>query len=81
MYKIILPSEQNATLTETPVPISFTQTLNLNAPISMEVNFPNRSICVLEKFEIFCYDSGNFDKFWKLPSPDFFPAFESEFLR
>jgi hypothetical protein len=60
-------------------PVTLTEVLKLNAPISMEIDFHNRSVCVLENFEIFCYNASNFLQKWKLPNPDFLPSFESEY--
>lgn len=46
----------------------------------MEIDFFNRSVCVLENFEIFCYNASDFLQKWKMPSPDFLPSSESECL-
>lgn len=78
IYKILLPNERNATAD--PSPVTLTQVLKLNAPISMEINFLNRTVCVLENFEIYCYNASDFLHKWKLPHPDFLPTFESKFF-
>ncbi|KAL7046079.1 hypothetical protein ACKWTF_002468 [Chironomus riparius] len=39
----------------------------------MEVDIRNHSVCVLENFEIYCYNVSNFMNKWKLPPPDFMP--------
>ncbi|CRL03072.1 CLUMA_CG016407, isoform A [Clunio marinus] len=77
IYKIILPSERNSSSSDMSAPVTLTQVLKLNAPISMEINFLNHSVCVLESFEIYCYNASDFLQKWKLPSPDFLPAFET----
>lgn len=56
-----------------------TQNLTLKAPVSLEINFSNKTACVLDDFDIFCYNSSNLQQNWKLPRPDMFPAFECEF--
>lgn len=81
IYKLILPSERNNSIAESLSSFTLTQVLKLNAPISMEINFLNNSVCVLENLDIICYNASNFlDKF-KLPNPDFLPAFECEFQK
>lgn len=79
IYKITLPSERKSSVAEDFAPVAITQGLKLNAPISMEINFLNHSVCVLEDFEINCYNPSNFAEKWKLPNPDFLPAFECKF--
>lgn len=56
-----------------------TQELMLKAPVSLEIDFSNKTACVLDDFEISCYNSSNLLQKWKLPSPDFFQSFECEF--
>lgn len=78
IYKITL-LERKSSVAEDFAPVAITQGLKLNAPISMEINFLNHSVCVLEDFEIICYNPSNFAEKWKLPNPDFLPAFECKF--
>jgi hypothetical protein len=77
-YKIILPSSRNNSETENPSPVTLTQVLKLKNLITMEVNFANHTVCVMEDFDIFCYNVSNFMDKWKLPKPDFLPLFECE---
>jgi hypothetical protein len=81
IYKIVLPSERNISLSDNQSPVTLTQVLKLNAPISMEMDFLNHSVCVLENFEINCYNASDIlHKKWKLPQPDFLPTFECRFF-
>lgn len=56
-----------------------TQDLPLKAPVSLEIDFLNKTACVLDELDIFCYNSSNLLQKWKLPSPDMFPAYECKF--
>jgi hypothetical protein len=80
IYKIILPNERNSSSSENFEPAPLTSVLKLKAPIGMEIDYFNRSVCVLENFEIFCYNASDFLQKWKMPSPDFLPSPESECL-
>ncbi|KAG5677308.1 hypothetical protein PVAND_007077 [Polypedilum vanderplanki] len=71
IYKIILPSDRNNS--ENTSPVTLTQVLKLKNLITMEVNFSNHTVCVLEDYEIFCYNVSNFMDKWKMPNPDFLP--------
>jgi hypothetical protein len=74
IYKIIMLSDRNVSdATGNAPPVTLTQVLKLKNLISMEINFANQSVCVLEDYEIFCYKISNFIDKWKLPNPDFLP--------
>ena len=79
MYRIILPKHRNNTVEDLSSPVTLTEVLKLKNPISMELDFNNHSVCVLENSEIICYNTSNFLQKWKLPSPDLFPNLERKF--
>lgn len=78
IFKIVLPPNTllDSEELENPSPAILTQVLKLKNVITMEVNFMNRTVCVLENFDIFCYNVSNFMDKWKMPAPDFFPLYE-----
>lgn len=79
MYRIILPKHRNNTAEDLSSPVTLTEVLKLKNPISMELDFNNHSVCVLENSEIICYNTSNFLQKWNLPSPDLFPNLECKF--
>ena len=80
IYKIILPSDRSmdSDEVENPSPVTLTQVLKLKNVITMEVNFLNHTVCVMENFDIFCYNASNFLDKWKMPAPDFLPLYQSK---
>lgn len=79
MYRIILPKHRNNTADDLSTPVTLTEVLKLKNPISIELDFNNHSVCVLEHSEITCYNTSNFQQKWNLPSPDLFPNLERKF--
>lgn len=75
IHKIILPSKRKSDSFEIEISprIKPMQVLKLKNLITMEVNFQNNTLCVMENFDIFCYNVSNFLDKWKLPTPDIMP--------
>lgn len=63
---------------QNPSPVTLTQVLKLKNVITMEANFLNHTVCVMENFDIFCYNASNFLDKWKMPAPDFLPLYQSK---
>lgn len=76
LLRIEMPKERTRKIISTA---KVTHNQMLKAPVSLEIDFSNKTACVLDDFEIFCYNSSNLHQKWKLPSPDIFPASECEF--
>lgn len=72
IIKIIVPSERNSSHSETRS-VAGPQVLKLSAPIAMEANFLNHTLCVLESLKINCYNVSDLNQKWQLPMPDIFP--------
>lgn len=71
LVKIVLTRDQNMDINDVK-----TQILNLQSPISMDINQRNGSACVLENAKITCYNTSNFLDKWVQPAPDLFPNLE-----
>lgn len=76
LLAIEMPRERTRKIIST---VKITQDSPLKAPVSLEIDFENKTTCVLDEWEIFCYNSSNLLQKRKLPSPDVFPVFEREF--
>lgn len=52
---------------------NFNQVLKVNGR-SMEGNFLNQTVCVLDSFEIHCHNTSHLPQKWQLPIPDLLPS-------